>query len=283
MTDDKVEAELLNFQFEPITETVIPGFKKSVSYKNKYEVWAIIENMLNELEKNVEITYFSIIFSKCMSYEKNRENLAYDEDGLELKLFDLSIQFKTCINVMPKIFRKAILGDNILAYTLYLREKIFQSDSIVYYDLDQNRISYVKNNILQMDSNPVFGMMFPRYTREQKELFQKLKETSGKQYTNILMENKEILLTFIKSPYIQIKSLLNPEHFIIGGNWIKKLQFEQFFFFNNTFFFNEYQELSTMLFAENSSLIHVMNMDEQPQKGAGIYAAYSFFNWKFRW
>ena len=40
-----------------------------------------------------------------------------------------------------------------------------------------------------------------------------------------------------------------------------------------------------MLFAENSSLyIHrVMNKIEQPQKGGGIYAAYSFFNWDFKW
>ena len=180
---------------------------------------------------------------------------------------------------MPITFRSAVLGDSVLAYTLYLREKVFESDSIVYYDLDQNRISYVKNNILNKDSNPVFGMVFPRFSNKQKDLFQKLTTVSDNEYSNMLIDNKEEILSAISSACMQIVSFFNPEHFIISGKWVKKEQFEDFLFFNNKF-----EMLSNRIPVGNSSLYpRVMNRTEQIQKGAGIYAAYSFFNWDLKW
>lgn len=282
--DDEIEVELLNFELEPILDKVLPYFTNKIHYKNHFDIWELMQKMLDKISEKVNVTAVSIIFNKFMSYTtNNRENLAYFESGCELKLYKLSALFKNSRNLMPITFRSAVLGDDVLAYTLYLREKVFESDSIVYYDLDQNRISYVKNNILNKDLNPVFGMVFPRFSPKQKELFQRLAAVPNNDYDNMLIDNKEEILAAISPACIQIGSFFNPEHFIISGKWIKKEQFEDFLFFYNKFF-NNYEKLINMLFVENSSLYpRVMNRAEQPQKGAGIYAAYSFFNWDLRW
>ena len=281
VTDNEIEVELLNFELEPILDKILPYFTNKINYKDSSYLWELMQKMLDKISEKVKITAVSIIFNKLMSYSaNNRENMAYYENGNELKLYDLSVLFKTSRNLMPISFRSAILGDDVLAYTLYLREKVFESDSIVYYDLDQNRISYVRNNILHKDSNPIFGMVFPRFSSKQKELFQRLAMISDNEYENMLVNNKEEILTGVNPAFMQIASFFNPEHFIVSSKWIKKEQFENLLFYNNT-----YERLTNMLFAENSSLYipRVMNKIEQPQKGGGIYAAYSFFNWDFKW
>ena len=283
VTDDEVEVELVNFELESVLDKVLPYFTNKVHYKSSFDIWELMQKMLDKISEEINVTAISIIFDRVMSYTNTQENLAYFESGSELKLYDLSVLFKNSRSLMPITFRSAVLGDSVLAYTLYLREKVFESDSIVYYDLDQNRISYVKNNILNKDSNPVFGMVFPRFSNKQKDLFQKLATVSDNEYANMLIDNKEEILSAFSPACIQIGSFFNPEHFIIGGKWIKKEQFENFLFFYNRFF-NDYEVLSNIILVGNSSLQpRVMNRTEQPQKGAGIYAAYSFFNWDLKW
>ena len=284
VTDDEVEVELLDFELESVLDKVLPYFTNKVHYKSSFDIWGLMQNMLDKISEQVNITAISIIFDKFMSYAKNtQENLAYFESESGLKLYDLSVLFKNSRGLMPITFRSAVLGDSVLAYTLYLREKVFESDSIVYYDLDQNRISYVKNNILNKDSNPVFGMVFPRFSNKQNDLFQKLSVVSDNEYKDMIIDNKEEILSAISPACIQIDSFFNPEHFIISGKWIKKEQFENFLFFYNRFY-NDYEKLLNRVLVEKSSLHpRVMNRTEQPQKGAGIYAAYSFFNWDLRW
>jgi len=280
VTDDEVEIELLDFQLEPVLEKIMPGFKKRIHYETIHEAIEIMKSMIDEISENVTIESISIVFNKCMNY---KNSLAYYENGLDLKLYNLSVQFKTCRAFMPSFFRDAFIGDDVLAYTLYLREKVFESNSIVYYDLDQNRLSYIMNNILQRNTNPVFGMIFPRFTQQQRELFKKLENVSDKEYANILISNKE-QFNSIETTYMQIKALLHPEYFVFGGKWLRKTQFEDFIF-RNTEIFNTYKLLANMLFVEcpSFSFFNVMNKDEQQQKGAGIYAAYSFFDWELKW
>lgn len=280
VTDDEVEVELLDFQLEPVLEKIVPALKKRVHYETIHEVMEIMKNMIDEISENVTIESISIIFNKCMNYQNN---LAYCENGLDLKLYNLSVQFKTCKAFMPSVFQDVFVGDDVLAYTLYLREKVFESNSIVYYDLDQNRLSYIMNNILQKNTNPAFGMIFPRFTQQQRKLFQKLESVSDKEYVNILIDNME-QFNSIETTYMQIKALLNPEYFVFGGKWLRKTQFEDFIF-RNTKIFNSYKELANILFVESPSysFFNVMNKDEQQQKGAGIYAAYSFFDWELKW
>ena len=102
-------------------------------------------------------------------------------------------------------------------------------------------------------------------------------------YVNILIDNME-QFNSIETTYMQIKALLNPEYFVFGGKWLRKTQFEDFIF-RNTKIFNSYKELANILFVESPSysFFNVMNKDEQQQKGAGIYAAYSFFDWELKW
>lgn len=280
VTDNEVEIELLDFQLEPVLEKIMPGFKKRIHYETIHEVIEIMKNMIDEISGNVTIESISIIFNKCMNYQNN---LAYYENGFDLKLYNLSIQFKNCKAFMPSVLQDVFIGDDVLAYALYLREKVFESNSIVYYDLDQNRISYIMNNILQRNSNPVFGMIFPRFTQQQKELFKNLEKASDKTYVEILTANRE-QFNSIETTYMQIKALLNPEYFVLGGKWLRKTQFEDFIF-RNTKIFNSYKELANILFVESpsSSFFNVMNKDDQQQKGAGIYAAYSFFDWELKW
>lgn len=283
VTDDEVEVELLNFELESVLDKVLPHFTNKMHYKSSSDIWNLMKKMLDKISERINVTAISIIFDKFMSYTNTQENLAYFESESDLKLYDLSVLFKNSRSLMPIPFRSAVLGDSVLAYTLYLREKVFESDSIVYYDLDQNRISYVKNNFLNKESNSVFGMVFPRFSNKQKELFQELATVSDNEYGNMLIDNKEEILSAISPACIQISSFFNPEHFIISGKWIKKEQFENFLFFYNRFF-NDYEMLSNRMLIGNSSLHpRVMNRTEQPQKGAGIYAAYSFFNWELKW
>lgn len=283
VTDDEVEVELLNFELESVLDKVFPQFTNKMHYKSSSDIWNFMKKMLDKISEKINVTAISIIFDKFMSYTNTQENLAYFESESDLKLYDLSVLFKNSRSLMPIPFRSAVLGDSALAYTLYLREKVFESDSIVYYDLDQNRISYVKNNILNKSSNPVFGMVFPRFSNKQKDLFQKLATVTDNEYGNMLIDNKEEILSAISPACLQISSFFNPEHFIISGKWIKKEQFENFLFFYNRFF-NNYEMLSNRMLIGNSSLHpRVMNRTEQPQKGAGIYAAYSFFNWELKW
>ena len=148
MTDDEVEVELVNFELESVLDKVLPHFINKVHYKSSFDIWELMQKMLDKISEKINVTAISIIFDKVMSYTNTQENLAYFESGSELKLYDLSVLVKNSRSLMPITFRSAVLGDSVLAYTLYLREKVFESDSIVYYDLDQNRISYVKNNIL---------------------------------------------------------------------------------------------------------------------------------------
>ena len=117
------------------------------------------------------------------------------------------------------------------------------------------------NNILQKNTNPVFGMIFPRFTQQQRKLFQKLESVSDKEYVNILIDNME-QFNSIETTYMQIKALLNPEHFVFGGKWLRKTQFEDFIF-RNTKIFNSYKELANILFVESPS--------------------YSFFDWELKW
>lgn len=280
VTDDEVEVELLDFQLEPILEKIMPDFKKRIHYETIHEVIEIIKNMIDEISKNVTIESISIVFNKFMNYQNN---LAYYEHEFDLKLYNLSVQFKTCRAFMPSVLQDVFIGDDVLAYALYLREKVFESNSIVYYDLDQNRLSYVMNNILQKNANPVFGMIFPRFTQQQKELFKKLEKASDKTYVEILTANME-QFSSIETSYMQIKALLNPEYCVFGGKWLRKTQFEDFIFRNKKIF-NRYKELANILFVESpsSSFFNVINKDEQQQKGAGIYAAYSFFDWELKW
>lgn len=279
VTNDEVEVELLNFELESVLDKFLPYFTNKVHYKSSFDIWELMQKMLDKISEKVNVTAISIIFDNFMSYTNAHENLAYFESESGLKLYDLSVLFKTSRTLMPITFRSAVLGDSVLAYTLYLREKVFESDSIVYYDFDQNRISYVINNILNKDSNPAFGMVFPRFSNKQKELFQKLTTVSDNEYDNILIDNKEEILSVISPACVQIESFFNPEHFIISGKWVKKEQFENFLFFNNRF-----SMLSNGILIGNSSFYpRVMNRTEQPQKGAGIYAAYSFFNWDLKW
>ena len=45
-----------------------------------------MKNMIDEISENVTIESISIIFNKCMNYQNN---LAYCENGLDLKLYNL--------------------------------------------------------------------------------------------------------------------------------------------------------------------------------------------------
>lgn len=281
VTDYEVEVELLNFELESVLDKVLPHFTNKIHYKSSFDIWNLLQKMLDKISEKINVTAISIIFDKFMSYTDTHENLAYFESESKLKLYDLSVLFKNSRGLMPITFRSAVLGDSVLAYTLYLREKVFESDSIVYYDLDQNRISYVKNNILNKSSNPAFGMVFPRFSNKQKDLFQRLTMVSDSEYDDMLIDNKEEIVPSISKSCVQISSFLNPEHFILSGKWIKKEQFENLLFFYNRFF-NDYEMLSDIILVRNS-YPRVMNRAEQPQKGAGIYAAYCFFKWELKW
>ena len=129
VTDDEVEVELLDFQLEPVLEKIVPALKKRVHYETIHEVMEIMKNMIDEISENVTIESISIIFNKCMNYQNN---LAYCENGLDLKLYNLSVQFKTCKAFMPSVFQDVFVGDDVLAYTLYLREKVFESKNKLY-------------------------------------------------------------------------------------------------------------------------------------------------------
>ena len=48
------------------------------------------------------------------------------------------------------------------------------------------------------------------------------------------------------------------------------------------FYVTDYEMLSDIILVRNS-YPRVMNRAEQPQKGAGIYAAYCFFKWELKW
>lgn len=287
VTDNSIEVEVLDFQLEPIeVEKIIPEFQNKVSYDNIHDnEIRIIEEMIEKLSEFIPIEAASIVFNKCMSYSKNGNNLAYYESNHNLELCPSSILLNNSRGLMEStVLKNMFIGDDVLTYLLYLREKVFESDSIVYYDLDQNRISYIMNNILRKSSNPVFGMIFPRYTQQQNTLFQKLEKATEKEYANMLIDNKELLLDSVENIYIQIKAILDPEHFVFGGRWLREVEFENFISTNNRIF-NKYKNIANTLFVKSSSssLFNVINRDSQSQKGAGIYAAYSYFNWDLKW
>lgn len=172
VTDDEIEVELLDFSLEPVLEKVMPNFVRKIKYKSDFEAIKLMENIINDISKNVKVEATAIIFNKFFNYQTG---FAYSENGSGLEIYDLSVTLKNSKAILPPALHNVFVGDTVLAYTLYLREKVFESQSIVYYDLDKNAVCYIMNNILQKSTNPVSGMIIPRFTQEQSEFFENLK------------------------------------------------------------------------------------------------------------
>ena len=277
VTDDEIEVELLDFSLEPVLEKVMPNFVRKIKYKSDFEAIKLMENIINDISKNVKVEAISIIFNKFFNYQTG---FAYSENGSGLEIYDLSVTLKNSKAILPPALHNVFVGDTVLAYTLYLREKVFESQSIVYYDLDQNAVCYIMNNILQKSTNPVSGMIFPRFTHEQSEFFEKLKNVSDDSYADMINSNIN-KFDFILPAYLQLKSIFNPEHFVFGGKIPRPPLLE---LISKNIFCN-YDEITSTLFVESShsQIFDIVNMGVHLSRGAGIFAAYSFFDWDLRW
>ena len=277
VTDDEIEVELLDFSLEPVLEKVMPNFVRKLKYKSDFEAIKLMENIINDISKNVKVEAISIIFNKFFNYQTG---FAYSENGSGLEIYDLSVTLKNSKAILPLALRNVFIGDSVLSYTLYLREKIFESKSIVYYNLDQNSVCYIMNNLLQKSTNPVFGMIFPRFTHEQSDFFKKLKNVSDDVYTDMINSNIN-KFDFIVPAYLQLKSIFNPEHFVFGGKILRPALLE---LISKNIFYN-YDEITSTLFLESSQsqIFDIVNMGVHLSRGAGIFAAYSFFDWNLNW
>lgn len=280
ITENEIEVELINFQFEPVLEKMAPDFPHKVIFEGD-DCLRILEDLVQKLWDIVPFVAGSIVFNKCMQYGEN-QNIAYYIKGNTFKIDDLSLMLNTLSSFLPEAFDNIVQVDAVLAYTLYLREKVFESDSIVYYDLDDGQIGYVKHNILSKESNPASGLIFPRYTDKQKDTLKTLEFLFDDQYEiqlNAIISTG--ILNIFDQANLQIRSILNPEHFIIDGKWVKEPYFYEFYQKNSTIF-TAYNEIANHIYLECPWTV-IMKKEEQPQKGAAIYAAYSFFGWELKW
>lgn len=280
ITKNEIEIELIDFQFEPVLEKIAPDFPRKVTFEAD-NFLRVLQDLVQKLWNIVPFVAGSIVFNKCMCYGEN-QSIAYDIIKNTFKRDDSSLMLHTMASFLPKAFENIVQVDNVLAYTLYLREKVYESDAIIYYDLDDGRIGYVKHNILSKESNIASGLIFPRYTDEQKNSLKALESLSDVKYVSqldtILSSG---ILSIIDQANLQIRAMLNPEHFIIDGKWVKEPYFYDFYQ-ENTQIFTTYNEIANFLYLNCSGPL-IMKKEEQPQKGAAIYAAYSFFGWELKW
>ena len=281
VTDNEVEIEVLDFSLEPVLEKIMPGFKKKFQYEEPHELIGIIKNVIDDISKNIKIESIAIIFDKFINYQTS---IAYYENGLDFKIYNLSVHIKNSRGLVTSSFRDVFVGDIVLANTLYSREKVFESNSIVYYDLDLNSVCYIMNGILQKNTNPVTGMVFPRFTTQQKKMFRELENVSDSTYVSSLKSNIHQLDSIIEE-YLQLKALFNPEHFILGGKWLRKGKIEDIISYsiNEKICKNNESPQKILMLEGFVPFFEIINKDEQSAKGAGIFAAYSFFNWDFKW
>lgn len=280
ITKNEIEIELIDFQFEPVLEKIAPDFPRKVTFEAD-NFLRVLQDLVQKLWNIVPFVAGSIVFNKCMCYGEN-QNIAYDIIKNTFKRDDSSLMLHNMASFLPKAFENIVQVDNVLAYTLYLREKVFESDAIVYYDLDNGRIGYVNHNILPKASNIASGLIFPRYTNKQKNTLKALESLSDVKYASqldtILSSG---ILSIIDQANLQIRAMLNPKHFIIDGKWVKEPYFYNFYQ-ENTQIFTTYNEIANFLYLNCSGPL-IMKKEEQPQKGAAIYAAYSFFDWELKW
>lgn len=280
ITENEIEVELINFQFEPVLKKMAPDFPHKVIFEGD-DCLRVLQDLVQKLWDIVPFVAGSIVFNKCMQYAES-QNIAYYIKGNTFKIDDLSLMLNTLSSFLPKVFDNMVQTDSVLAYTLYLREKVFDSDAIVYYDLDDGRIGYVKHNILSKESNPAYGLIFPRYTDKQKDILKTLEFLSDDQYEIQLdaIISAGILNIFDQTT-LQIRSLLNPQHFIIDGKCVKEPYFYEFYR-KSSQIFTTYNEIANHIYSECPWTV-IMKKEKQPQKGAAIYAAYSFFDWELKW
>ena len=280
ITENTIEIELIDFQFEPVLHKIAPDFPHKVIFEGD-DCPRVLQDLVQKLWDIVHFVAGSIVFKKCMHYGENQD-IAYYIEGNTFKNDNLSLMLNNFSSFLPKAFENIVQVDNVLAYTLYLREKVYESDTIIYYDLDDGRIGYVKHNILSKESNLASGLIFPRYTDEQKNTLKTLESLSDEKYVVQLdaIISSEIL-SIIDQTNLQLRSILNPEYFIVDGKWVKEPYFYEFYQKNSTIF-TAYNEIANSLYLD-CPWITVMKKEEQPQKGAAIYAAYSFFGWELKW
>lgn len=280
ITENAIEIELIDFQFESVLHKIAPDFPHKVIFEGD-DCPRVLQDLVQKLWDIVPFVAGSIVFKKCMHYGENQD-IAYYIKGNTFQNDSLSLMLNNCSSFLPKAFENIVQVDNVLAYTLYLREKVYESDTIIYYDLDDGRIGYVKHNILSKESNPASGLVFPRYTAKQKDTLKTLEFLSDDQYENQLdtIISTGILNIFDQAT-LQIRSLLNPQHFIIDGKWVKEPHFYKFHR-KNSQIFTTYNEIANYIYLDSPWTV-IMKKEEQPQKGAAIYAAYSFFGWELKW
>lgn len=278
MTKKEIEVELIDFQFESVLQKIAPNFPCKVTFERNDKLLLILRDLVEKLSNMVPLVAVSVAFDKCMDYDKN---IAYRIKGNSFLVDETSLLLKNSIFLTGEL-REFVQVDTTLAYTLYLREKVFESDSIVYYDLDNGKIGYVKHNILSKELNPACQLIFPRYTDKQKEILEAFESLSDTEYESQLINilSSGIFKVFDNAS-LQIRSILNPNHFIIDGKWIKSSHFYKFYT-QNSLYFNDTDEIVNTLYLAAPWPI-IMKKEEQPQKGAAIFAAYSFFNWDLKW
>lgn len=278
ITDHQVELELVDFSFTSVLSTVAPKLDCIVDYSTTFDLYNSISQSLQVLCELVPLASVSLVFDKFIDY-KNCYAYQFCDSG-KLQFYSVPTSIRNFSNFLVKPLQCASIGDTLLTYLLYLKEKELISENIVYYDLDENRISYLKNNILMRGISPLFGAIFPRYSTEQMNIFNLLEKSNGSTYDNLLRQSKDLIIPFFDETSLQIRTLLDPEIFVIGGKWIKKTQFENFYTEHQSFSCSKYWEAFNLLFTSRPI---ILNRHEQPQKGAGIFAAYCFFNWELRW
>ena len=115
-------------------------------------------------------------------------------------------------------------------------------------------------------------------TMKSKNRFSKAVKEYESQLINILSSG---IFKVFDNASLQIRSILNPNHFIIDGKWIKSSHFYEFYTQNSLYFKVTDEIVNTLYLAAPWPII--MKKEEQPQKGAAIFAAYSFFGWDLRW
>ena len=280
ITENAIEIELIDFQFEPVLEKIAPNFPHKVIFEGN-SCLRVLQDLVQKLWDIVPFVAGSIVFKKCMYYGENQD-IAYNIKGNTFQNDALSLMINNCSSFLPKAFENIVQVDNVLAYTLYLREKVYESDAIIYYDLDDGRIGYVKHNILSKESNIASGLIFPRYTDKQKNTLKALESLSDEKY--VLQLDTIIssgILSIIDQTNLQVRSILNPEYFIVDGKWVKEPYFYEFYQ-KNSIIFTAYNEIANSLYLDCPWIV-IKKKDEQPQKGAAIYAAYSFFDWELKW
>ena len=280
ITENAIEIELIDFQFESVLHKIAPDFPQKVIFEGD-DCPRVLQDLVQELWDIVPFVAGSIVFKRCMHYDENQD-IAYYIEGNTFKNDNLSLMLNNYSSFLPKAFENIVQVDNVLAYTLYLREKVYESDAIIYYDLNDGRIGYVKHNILSKESNIASGLVFPRYTDKQKNTLKALESLSDEKYVfhldTIISSG---ILSIIDQTNLQVRSILNPEYFIIDGKWVKEPYFYDFYQ-ENTQIFTTYNEIANFLYLNCSGPL-IMKKEEQPQKGAAIYAAYSFFGWELKW